>query len=76
MRSQEARSAPPGTVHAHGIRRWWLNRSLRTKGLTVVAVPLIALMGLTSGKMKAVNVLSASTPVTWIQRSPRFSPTR
>jgi signal transduction histidine kinase/ActR/RegA family two-component response regulator len=51
MRSQEARSAPPGTVHAHGIRRWWLNRSLRTKGLTVVAVPLIALMGLTSGNL-------------------------
>jgi len=47
MRSREARSVPPGTVQAHGIRRWWLNRSLRAKGLIVVAVPLIALMGLT-----------------------------
>jgi len=51
MRSREARSVPPGTVQAHGIRRWWLNRSLRAKGLIVVAVPLIALMGLTSANL-------------------------
>ena len=47
MRSREARPAPPGTVQAHGIRQWWLNQSVRAKGLIVVAVPLIALMGLT-----------------------------
>ena len=51
MRSREARSAPPGTVQAHGIRQWWLNRSVRTKGLIVVAVPLIALMALTSANL-------------------------
>ena len=45
MRSRETRPAPPGTVQAHGLRRWWLNLSLRAKGLMVVAVPLIALMG-------------------------------
>ncbi len=45
------RSAPPGTVQAHGVRQWWLNRALRTKGLIVVAVPLIALLGLTSANL-------------------------
>jgi len=51
MRSREARSAPPGTVQAHGIRQWWLDQSVRAKGLLVVAVPLIALMGLTSANL-------------------------
>jgi signal transduction histidine kinase/AmiR/NasT family two-component response regulator len=51
MRSRAARSVAPGMVQAHGIRRWWLNRSLRAKGLIVVAVPLIALMGLTSANL-------------------------
>jgi signal transduction histidine kinase/ActR/RegA family two-component response regulator len=51
MRSREARSAPPGTIQAHGIRQWWVNQSVRTKGLIVVAVPLIALMGLTSANL-------------------------
>jgi signal transduction histidine kinase/ActR/RegA family two-component response regulator len=50
MRSRETRS-PPGTVQAHGIRQWWLNQSLRAKGLIVVAVPMIALMGLTSANL-------------------------
>jgi len=52
MRSREASSAPPGAVQAHGLRRWWLDRSLRAKGLIVVAVPLIALMGLTSANLQ------------------------
>jgi signal transduction histidine kinase/ActR/RegA family two-component response regulator len=51
MRSREARSAPPGADQAHGLRQWWLNQSLRTKGMIVVAVPLIALMGLTSANL-------------------------
>jgi len=50
-RSREARSAPPGTVQANGLRRWWLDLSLRRKGLIVVAVPLIALMALTSANL-------------------------
>jgi hypothetical protein len=52
MRSREAGSAPPGTIQAHGIRQRWLNRSLRAKGLIVVAIPLIALTGLTSGQVQ------------------------
>src|ERR1017187_3654884 len=51
MRSREARSAPPGADQAHGLRQSWLNQSLRTKGMIVVAVPLIALMGLTSANL-------------------------
>jgi len=51
MRSREAGSAPPGAVQAHGLRRWWLDLSLRGKGLIVVAVPLIALLGITSANL-------------------------
>jgi hypothetical protein len=81
MRSREARSAPPGTDQAHGLRQWWLDLSLRAKGLIVVAVPLIALMGITSANLvlqqdEATSAPSAPTPVTWITRPPRFSPTR
>jgi signal transduction histidine kinase/DNA-binding response OmpR family regulator len=33
------------------VRRWWLNRSVRAKGLIVVAVPLIALIATTTVNM-------------------------
>jgi signal transduction histidine kinase/CheY-like chemotaxis protein len=52
MRSRESRSAPRGTDQAYGIRRWWLDLSLRAKGLIVVAVPLIALMGIISANLE------------------------
>jgi signal transduction histidine kinase/ActR/RegA family two-component response regulator len=51
MRSSEARSASLDAVQVHGLRRWWLDRSVRTKGLIVVAVPLIALLGITSANL-------------------------
>jgi len=51
MRSRETRPPPPGTVQAHGLRQWWLNLSLRVKGLIVVALPLIALMGIISANL-------------------------
>ena len=51
MRSRETRSPPPETIHAHGLRQWWLDLSLRVKGLIVVAVPLIALMGIISANL-------------------------
>jgi len=51
MRSRGASSAPPGTDQARGLRHWWLDLSLRAKGLIVVAVPLIALMGITSASL-------------------------
>jgi len=51
MRSRGASSAPPGTDQARGLRHWWLDLSLRAKGLIVVAVPLIALMGIISANL-------------------------
>ncbi|MGO9784371.1 MAG: ATP-binding protein [Streptosporangiaceae bacterium] len=45
MRARETSSAPPAARQARGLQRWWLDLSLRAKGLIVVAVPLIALMG-------------------------------
>jgi signal transduction histidine kinase/ActR/RegA family two-component response regulator len=51
MRSREARSAPQGVDQSHGLRRWWLDLSLRAKGRIVVAAPLIALMGITSANL-------------------------
>jgi signal transduction histidine kinase/AmiR/NasT family two-component response regulator len=47
MRSREASSTPPAVDRASWLRRWWLDSSLRTKGLIVVATPLLALMSLT-----------------------------
>ena len=35
---------PPAPGHRNGVGQWWLDRSLRAKGLTVIAVPLVALM--------------------------------
>jgi signal transduction histidine kinase/ActR/RegA family two-component response regulator len=51
VRSREASAAPPGADQARGLRQWWLDRSLRAKGLIVVAVPLIALMGITAANL-------------------------
>ncbi len=51
MRSREAGSVPPGADRPRGLRQWWLDRSLRTKGLIVVAVPLIALFATTSANL-------------------------
>jgi signal transduction histidine kinase/ActR/RegA family two-component response regulator len=58
MRSREASSAPPGVDQPHGLQRWWLNRRVRTKGLIVVAVPLIALLGITSANLALQQVES------------------
>jgi signal transduction histidine kinase/ActR/RegA family two-component response regulator len=38
--------SPPGWLG-----RWWLDRSVRAKGMVVVAVPLIALVGVTSASL-------------------------
>jgi len=51
MRSRKASSPPLGADQERGLRHWWLDRSLRAKGLIVVAVPLIALMGITSASL-------------------------
>src|ERR1700733_931914 len=51
MRRREVSSAPSAAGHGRGLRQWWLNQSLRVKGLIVVAVPLVALMGVTSANL-------------------------
>jgi adenylate cyclase len=51
MRSWQTHSTSPRADKPGGLRRWWLDRSLRAKGLIVVAVPLIALMGTTSANL-------------------------
>ncbi len=51
MRSREASSAPPGGGRAHGFRQWWLNQSLRVKGLIVIAIPLVALFAMGSASL-------------------------
>jgi signal transduction histidine kinase/ActR/RegA family two-component response regulator len=51
MRARTASSPPPAADQPRGLRQWWLDRSLRAKGLIVVTVPLIALMGITSANL-------------------------
>src|ERR1700683_800331 len=51
MRARKPSSPPPRADRLRGLRRWWLDRSLRAKGLIVVAVPLIALMGVTTANL-------------------------
>jgi signal transduction histidine kinase/ActR/RegA family two-component response regulator len=51
MRPRRESPAPPGTEQPHGLRRWWLDRSLRSKGLIVIAIPLVALFATTSASL-------------------------
>jgi signal transduction histidine kinase/ActR/RegA family two-component response regulator len=51
MRTHETNQAPTGAVQPRGLRKWWLDQSLRKKSLIVVAVPLIALMAITSANL-------------------------
>jgi signal transduction histidine kinase/ActR/RegA family two-component response regulator len=44
-------STPPAAAHPGRLRQWWLNRSVRAKGLIVVAVPLISLISITSASL-------------------------
>ncbi|HEX9538176.1 MAG TPA: CHASE3 domain-containing protein [Streptosporangiaceae bacterium] len=41
----------PAAGRSRWLRRWWLDRSVRAKGLIVVVVPLIALIGTTSASL-------------------------
>jgi adenylate cyclase len=52
MKSRETNQAPPPRAdQPHGLRKWWLDQSLRKKGLIVVAAPLVALLGVTSANL-------------------------
>jgi CHASE3 domain sensor protein len=44
-------STPPAAVHPGRLHQWWLNRSVRAKGIIVVAVPLISLISITSASL-------------------------
>jgi signal transduction histidine kinase/ActR/RegA family two-component response regulator len=56
MRSRRGSLAPPpGTDQARGLRRWWLDLSLRSKGLIVITIPLIALFATTSASLVLQN---------------------
>ncbi len=50
MRSRKARSAPQAAGHGR-LKRWWLDQPVRIKGMMVLAVPLIALVGVTSSSL-------------------------
>jgi signal transduction histidine kinase/ActR/RegA family two-component response regulator len=68
VRSRTA-SPAPGAHQARGLRKWWLDRSLRVKGLIVVAVPLIALMGVGSANLVLQRHESAERTVSSNARS-------
>jgi PAS domain S-box-containing protein len=51
VRSREASSALPVADQRRRVQQWWLDRSVRVKGLVVIAVPLIALIGTTSASL-------------------------
>jgi signal transduction histidine kinase/ActR/RegA family two-component response regulator len=42
---------PSAGARSGRLRRWWLDRSVRAKGMIVIAVPLIFLIGLTSSTL-------------------------
>jgi signal transduction histidine kinase/ActR/RegA family two-component response regulator len=44
-------SATPAAKQPRPLRHWWLGRSVRAKGLIVVAVPLVALLGVASASL-------------------------
>jgi signal transduction histidine kinase/ActR/RegA family two-component response regulator len=45
------RAPPPAEGGSGRLRQWWLDRSVRAKGMIVVAVPLIALIAVTSASL-------------------------
>ncbi|MGD0684463.1 MAG: histidine kinase dimerization/phospho-acceptor domain-containing protein, partial [Streptosporangiaceae bacterium] len=51
MRSGDGNSAWPLAHLTRWLRRWWLDRPMRTKGLIVIAIPLIALANTASADL-------------------------
>jgi hypothetical protein len=60
MDREPPRSAPPPAERRYRLQQWWLDRSVRAKGLIVVAVPLIALAG-TAAASELGNLLDSVT---------------
>jgi signal transduction histidine kinase/CHASE3 domain sensor protein/ActR/RegA family two-component response regulator len=50
VRSRNARSEPQAAGHGR-LKRWWLDQPVRIKGMMVIAVPLVALVGVTSSSL-------------------------
>src|SRR6185437_4163511 len=51
VRTRKMDSTPPAAAHPGRLHQWWLNRSVRAKGIIVVAVPLISLIAITSASL-------------------------
>src|SRR5580692_12499068 len=51
VRSRRAHIPLPLVARPGRLKRWWLDRSVRAKGMTVVAAPLIALLGVSSASL-------------------------
>ncbi len=51
MKFRETNQVSPRADRTHRLRRWWLDQSLRKKGLIVIAAPLAALMGITTANL-------------------------
>ena len=51
MPTHETHQALSQAHRVRGVRRWWLDQSLRKKSLIVVAAPLVALMAITSANL-------------------------
>ena len=51
MKAPEPRSSPAAPVRSGPVKRWWLDRSVRVKGLIVIAIPLIALIAVSSANL-------------------------
>jgi len=49
-------SAAPVPGGRHRLHRWWLDRPVRAKGLIVIAVPLIAMVGTTAATLALQHV--------------------
>jgi signal transduction histidine kinase/ActR/RegA family two-component response regulator len=51
VKARETRSSPALPIRSGPVKRWWLDRSVRVKGMIVVAAPLIALIAVTSANL-------------------------
>ncbi len=51
MKARETRSSPALPARSGPVKRWWLDRSVRVKGMIVVAGPLIALIAVSSASL-------------------------
>jgi signal transduction histidine kinase/ActR/RegA family two-component response regulator len=51
VKTRGMRAPPSAAVRPGWMQQWWLNRPVRAKGMVVVAVPLIALVAVTSASL-------------------------